>query len=142
MFRMSYTLIAAGLIFAGAAPSLAQDRSADLTFSGRSVAAGVGYTWGNGTLHFKGSNHRFAVSGLSVVDVGIAHIEAAGDVYNLKRVQDFPGNYVAADAGATVAGGAELTVLENQNGVRIYLRSITQGAKLSLAAEGVAVTLK
>jgi hypothetical protein len=142
MFRMPHALIVAGLILAGATPSLAQDRSADLTFSGGSVAAGVGYTWGDGTLHFKGSDYRFALNGLSVVDVGIAHIEAAGDVYNLRRIEDFSGNYVAADAGATVAGGGALTVLENQNGVRIFLRSTTQGAKLSLATEGVAVALR
>ena len=36
----------------------------------------------------------------------------------------------------------KIKVLENQNGVRIFLRSTTQGAKLSLATEGVAVALR
>ena len=84
----------------------------------------------------------FTVRGLSVVDVGLADIEGAGDVYNLRRVEDFPGNYVAAAAGATLAGGVNAAVLENQKGVRIYFHSTTQGLKLNLSANGVAVSLK
>lgn len=120
----------------------AQDRSADITFSGTGIAAGIGYTWGNGTLHFKGNDYRFTLNGLSVADVGIAHIEGAGDVYNLQRVEDFSGNYVAAGTGATVGGGGDLTALENQNGVRIFVRSTTQGLKFNLSAEGIQVALK
>jgi len=65
-----------------------------------------------------------------------------GDVYNLRRVEDFPGTYAAVAAGATVAGGGDLAVLQNQNGVQIYVHSTTQGLKLNLFANGVAVALK
>jgi hypothetical protein len=142
MNRMRSALLVAALTVGTIAPALAQDRSADITFSGTGIAAGVGFTWGDGTLHFKGSDYRFTANGLSVADVGIAHIEGAGDVYNLHRVEDFSGNYVAAGAGATMAGGGDLAVLENQKGVRIYLRSTTLGLKLNLSADGVRVALK
>jgi hypothetical protein len=142
MNRMRNILMVAALTLGTVVPAVAQDRSADITFSGTGIAAGVGFTWGDGTLRFKGHDYRFSVNGLSVADVGIARIEGAGDVYNLKRLEDFSGNYVAAGAGATVAGGADLAVLENQKGVRIYLRSTTQGLKLSLSADGIAVALK
>ena len=135
-------LMVAGVVLTVITPVLAQDRSADITFSGGSAAAGVGYTWGDGKLHFKGKEYPFTVHGLSVVDVGLAHIEGAGDVYNLRRAEDFSGNYVAADAGATVAGGGALAVLENQKGVRIYFHSTTQGLKLNLSPDGIAVSLK
>ena len=49
---------------------------------------------------------------------------------------------VLAGAGATVAGGGEVAVLENQKGVRILFHSTTQGLKLNLSADGVAVALK
>src|SRR5262249_45760161 len=128
---MRSTWVAVALTVGAMAPAIAQDRSADITFSGTGIAAGVGFTWGDGILHFKGDDHRFSVNGVSVVDVGIAHIEGAGDVYNLQRPEDFSGTYVAAGAGETLAGGADVAVLENQKGVRIYLRSTTQGLKLS-----------
>jgi hypothetical protein len=57
-------------------------------------------------------------------------------------MQDFPGTYVSASAGATVAGGGEVVALENQKGVRILFHSTTQGLKLNLSADGVAVALK
>jgi hypothetical protein len=34
-----------------------------------------------------------------------------GDVYHLKNVADFEGNYVKAAAGLTVAGGAAATTM-------------------------------
>jgi len=132
----------AGVVLTVITPVLAQDRSADITFSGGSVAAGAGYTCGDCKLHFKGKEYPFTVHGLSVVDVGVAHIEGAGDVYNLQRAEDFPGNYVAADAGATVAGGGALAVLENQKGVRIYFHSTTQGLTLNLSPDGIAVSMQ
>ena len=135
-------ILVAGLVLAVATPALAQERSADITYSGGGVAAGVGYIWGDGTLHFKGHDYRFSVNGLSVVDVGVARIDGVGDVYNLRRVEDFPGTYVAATGGATVAGGGELAVLRNQNGVQIYIHSTTQGLKLNLAANGISVALR
>jgi hypothetical protein len=134
--------MAAGLMLAFVTSAFALESSADITFSGGSVAAGVGYTWGDGVLHFHGKEYPFTVNGLSVVDVGLSHIEGAGDVYNLQHIEDFSGNYIAAAAGATVAGGGSVAVLENQKGVRISFHSTTQGLKLNLSANGVAVSLK
>jgi|UPI00064842CB hypothetical protein len=56
--------------------SFAQEApSANIAFSGGSVAAGVGYTWGSGTSLFKGKPHPFTASGLSVVDIGVNRID-------------------------------------------------------------------
>jgi hypothetical protein len=142
MKRIHRVLAVAGLTLVLAAPGFAENRSGDINVSGVSVAAGVGYTRGDGLLHFNGKVYPFAVNGLSVVDVGISHFDGVGDVYNLHRVQDFPGTYVSTGAGATVAGGGEVAVLENQKGVRIRFHSTTQGLRLNLSADGVAVALK
>ncbi len=122
--------------FAQSAPS------ATVTFSGGSVAAGVGYTWGSGTLTFQGQPYRFTVHGLSVADVGIAEIDGAGEVYNLKNTAAFAGTYFAAGAGATIAGGGSVGVLENQNGVIIHFHSTTAGLKFNLSASGISISLK
>ena len=142
MRQIHRLILVAGIALAAAPPTLAQDRSADITFSGGSLAAGVGCVWGDGTLHFRGRNCRFSIGGLNVVDIGVARIDGMGDVYNLQRIEDFPGTYVAAAAGASVAGGGDLAVLRNQNGVQIYVHSTTQGLKVDLSANGVAVALK
>ena len=121
----------------------AEDKpDATIKLSGGSVAAGVGYSWGSGTLEYKGKTYPVEVSGLSAGEVGASKIEASGSVYNLKKLDDFDGNYTAAGAGATVAGGASATAMKNQNGVTINLVSTTQGLKFSFAAGGVSLKIK
>ena len=77
------------------------------------------------------------MKGLSVGDVGVTKVEASGKVYNLSKLADFDGNYTAAGAGLTAAGGAGAAVMKNQNGVTVELVSTTQGAKVALGAGGV-----
>jgi len=119
-----------------------EDPSATLKLSEGQVALGVGWSWGKGVLTFKGEQHPFKVSGLSVGDVGITKAEAAGSVYHLKQLSDFNGNYAAAAAEATLGGGEGVTTMKNQNGVVINLKSTTQGVNIKLAPEGVKLTLE
>ena len=127
--------------FSGAAYAQSERPVATATFTGGSVAAGVGYTWGNGVLSFKGKNYPFTVQGLSVVDVGITHITGKATIYNLKTVDGFAGNYVAAGAGATLAGGGSVAIMQNQNGVIVHFTSTTTGLKLNLSGSGITVKL-
>jgi hypothetical protein len=77
-----------------------------------------------------------------VGDVGVANISASGKVFDLKKLEDFNGNYTAATAGATIGGGGAAAILKNQNGVKIELLSTTQGVKIAIAAEGVKMKIK
>jgi hypothetical protein len=114
---------------------------ATLALKGGSVAAGIGYTWGNGDLKYQNSSHRFSIKGVSVVDVGATNFSASGNVYNLKKLEDFSGNYAAAGAGITVAGGGTALYLKNEHGVVIKLIATDVGLKFTLSADGVHVVL-
>ena len=116
------------------------DATVDLT--GGSVAAGVGYVWGNGELTYKGQKHPFKLSGVSIVDVGAARIAASGVVYHLKNLSDFEGNYSAVTAGITIAGGGSAALLQNQHGVVIKLLSTTEGLRFNLSANGIDIKFK
>jgi hypothetical protein len=112
-------------------------------FSGGSVAAGIGYTWGSGTLTYKGKKYPITVSGLSAgASAGASSITASGSVYNLKKIEDFDGNYTAAATGATAGGGVGVVTMKNQNGVVIDSLATTRGLKLSLDAGGVNIKIK
>lgn len=112
-----------------------------VTFTGGAVAAGIGFQWGSGTLTYRGGQYPFRVRGMSVVDVGVARVSGTGTVRNLRSLSDFNGNYVAVATGATLAGGAGVSAMRNQNGVRIEGISTSQGARLTLAPAGVNITL-
>jgi hypothetical protein len=44
---------------------------ATLRFSGGSFAAGIGFSWGSGTLTYRGKSYPVKVKGLSVGKVGV-----------------------------------------------------------------------
>ena len=115
---------------------------ATLTFSGTSAAVGVGATWGNGTLHFRGKDYAFRLRGVNVADIGVTKISATGNVYNLARVVDFAGNYAAVSAGAALTGGGGETAMRNDRGVVVRLRADTEGVQLKAAVEGVVIELE
>jgi hypothetical protein len=114
---------------------------ATLTLKGGSVAAGIGYTWGHGELAYHNGSHGFSIKGVSVVDVGATDFSASGHVYNLTKLEDFSGNYVAAGAGITVAGGGAALYLKNEHGVVVKLIATDVGLKFTLSADGVHVAL-
>jgi hypothetical protein len=116
--------------------------SGKVSIASTSIAAGIGVSWGDGKLSFKGKDYPFSVDGLSLVDWGISKVNATGDVYNLTDVGKFAGTYVAAEAGLTLAGGMGGMVLRNANGVIMHLRSVSQGAQLQLGTSGLIIKMK
>jgi hypothetical protein len=130
------------LYAAGASAAVEAPTTGTVAMSGGSVAAGVGFNWGSGTLTYQGQQFPFKVNGLSIGDVGITDIQAAGTVSHLNQLQDFNGNYTAVQAGLTVAGGGDVMTMQNQNGVVLTLTSTTQGLDVDIGGGGVSITLK
>ncbi len=127
-----------------AAPASAEDKKVDATLklTEGSVAAGIGWSWGHGTLTYKGKSYRVKVDGLSIGEVGMTDVKAKGSVYNLKSLDDFNGVYAAGGAGATAGKGAGASALTNANGVSLLLTSVTKGASLKIAAEGIKLQIE
>ena len=138
--------VTAALLLAGGPPAHAKGKAkahpdATVSFEGGSVAAGIGYSWGSGTLHYQGKSYPLKVDGLSVGDVGVSKVNASGTVWHLKKLEDFPGTYTAASAGAAVAGGGGVAAMQNQNGVEIRAHATSKGLKLKLGVDGVKIDL-
>jgi hypothetical protein len=116
--------------------------SGSITVTATSAAVGIGWSWGSGTLTLlDGSEHKFKVSGLDVVAVGFKQATGVGKVYNMKKLEDFEGQYVKGAAAVTVGGGVGATSLRNDKGVVINITSVGEGVDFRLAASGVEVKL-
>jgi hypothetical protein len=137
LFLLAMTMLAT-TVLSGESPQ----PSGKVSIESKSIAAGIGVTWGDGKLSFKGKDYPFSIDGLTVVDFGISKASATGDVYNLTDVAKFPGTYVAAEAGFTLAGGVGGMVLRNQDGVVMHVRSTSRGARLQLGTSGLNIKLK
>ncbi len=122
-------------------PAAAANEVPDATveFSGGSIAAGIGYTWGTGMLVYQGRLFRLQVAGLSIADVGITSYTASGDVYNLKKPADILGTYSAVTTGATIGSGISGTTMQNENGVVIRMTATRAGLSLTMAPGGMTI---
>lgn len=150
--RTTLAIAAAGLLAASAAttpaafaqrdPGVSGPVTGSITLAAKGAAAGVGYTWGDGVLTYKGRKYPFSVSGITVADVGFSRITGHGRVYHLAKLQDFSGTYAAATGEATLGNGIGGQVLQNGNGVQIRIDQTTRGARLQGSADGIKLTLK
>ena len=113
---------------------------ATLRLSGGSCAAGIGFSWGSGTLTYKGKDYPVKVKGLSVGKVGITSSSAYGEIFNLKHLQDFNGHYnvgAAGTRGVTLGGGKSGTLMTNQAGVIVRISSTQKGVNVNATGGGV-----
>jgi len=144
--KIGLLLVVSGVITGFTQAASKQEKpEATLQLSGGSVAAGIGFSWGKGTLTYKGKAYPVSVNGLSLGKVGISGASAYGEVYNLKKLQDFNGHYHAGGAGrrgVTLASGRSATAMTNQAGVTVLLSSTQRGVDVNLGGAGVDMKLK
>ena len=92
-------------------------------------------------MTYQGKGYPFSISGLSAGGIGFDVAELSGEVFNLKNLEDFNGNYTSLAAGITVAGGGTAAAMRNQNGVVINVVATTQGLRFKLGVDGLKVEL-
>jgi len=111
-------------------------------FKTTSVGAGVGFSWGSGTLSFDGEKHQFGVKGVGLGDLGVAKLIGEGDVHGLDSIEQFAGTYVAVGAGAAAGPGGSTLSMRNEHGVTLTVRSSAEGARLNVGPQGLTIALK
>jgi hypothetical protein len=98
-------------------------------------------TLGGGKLTFEGKTHRLNIGGLGVGGMGASKFTASGDVYNLKKLSDFPGPFVEIRTGwALGEHGKGRMWLKNANGVLLSLKGSREGLQTATGAGGVVIT--
>ena len=125
--------------------SFAQAPDGTVKITSRMVAPGVGLSWGDGVLTYKGREipFTFQANGLfRDVDAAITAGELSGQVFNLKTIEDFVGNYQKVEAENSRSGAGTSATLKNQHGVVVNLTSTVAGRKFNLSREGLNIELK
>ena len=130
-----------GLLLVHPLALFAQTPDGVIELSGGSVAAGIGFSWGSGTLIFDGKRYPLKISGIRLASVGADQYTAAGSVEGLKTPQSINGIFTSIGAGLTLGGGGSVAALRNQNGVVIHLTSTSSGLSLSLDVGGMKIAL-
>ena len=115
--------------------------SGTIHWEGKEFMAILETQWGHGTLAFNGQVYKFKTSALGVGGYGGQKVSATGEVYNLKDIADFPGEYVEFRSGATGAKGVAYAYVQNDKGVTIHIKAKTEGVALTLGATGIKIRL-
>lgn len=74
----------------------------------------VGARWGEGTITLNdGTVHKISLSGAKVLEIGASEKQLGGTVYNLAKLEDFPGVFSGVGGGLAVGtkglGGVSMT---------------------------------
>jgi hypothetical protein len=115
--------------------------SATLNVRGKSVSAGIGFAWGEATLHYGGKTYPVRMDGVVTGAIGVASVEAIAQVYGLKQVEDLNGNFTALGMAGAIGKGAGAVALRNEKGVRIVVDFESAGVQLAIGPRGVTLSV-
>jgi hypothetical protein len=139
-------------------PAVAQDNTQscderDLVKAGTFKVIGkgggfiIGARWGSGVVTLDdGVSFFISFRGAKLFDIGAAELQLEGTVYNLDRIDDFPGTYLGVGGGLAAAtealGGVSIT-----NGKCVVLNGKPVGgdglrASMPLGPRGVTIKIE
>jgi hypothetical protein len=141
----SFLFTALAAVQANVAFAAAQTPDGTVKLTSRFVSPGIGLSWGNGVLTYKGQDYPFTFQAKGLfrdVDPAITAAELSGEVFDLNRVTVFNGTYHAVEAGSSDSGGGSRATMKNSNGVTVKITSTVEGRKFNLGRDGMSITLK
>jgi hypothetical protein len=144
MNRKLLGLIAGTILLLSNSLSAAEEPDGTIKIATRMVAPGIGLSWGDGVLTYKGQEipFTFQANGLfRNVEENITAAELSGQVFNLKSAADFSGNYQKVEAESSEGGGTRAT-MKNEKGVVVNLVSTVAERKFNLSREGLKIEIK
>src|SRR5690349_25061913 len=118
MSRKLLGLIAGTILLLSNSLSAAEEPDGAIKITTRMVAPGIGLSWGDGILTYKGQEipFTFQANGLfRNVDENITAAELSGEVFNLQSPADFSGNYQKLDEKDADTGSS--ATMKNEKGV-------------------------
>lgn len=111
-------------------------------FSKKGLGLLLGGSAGGGRIRFMGDDHTFRMTGVSIgVLGGIGETRMSGEVYGLKALADFAGQYSQSNAGISAIVGGGGVWLENDKGVKMHLKAENTGVGINLSVGTVEVKL-
>jgi hypothetical protein len=132
---------AAGRLTAVPSDSGAHRRDGAVAIAATSRESGETVHWEKGALTRGAEVTAFTVRGLEVGASGFEDLVVVGDVYDLDRPEQFAGTYERVVAEIAPADDSPATLLGNEHGVLLLLRSADGESAVGPGPEGVVVEL-
>jgi hypothetical protein len=133
------------LLMCNIAPVFAQVADGTVKITARTASEGVGLSWGEGVLTYKGRDYPFTFNANGLfrnVDPNIAAKELSGEVFNLKSLGIFSGVYSLVQEDVSKDDSGSRATMKNLDGVVIHVSSSAKGRKFNLSRDGMKIELK
>jgi outer membrane immunogenic protein len=133
------------LLLAHISATAAQVPDGTVKITRRTISPGIGVEWGQGLLTYNGRDYAFSYRAGGTfrhVDTEMTAVELAGQVFNLKTLEDFSGRYHKVESEGPATGGGSRVTMKNQKGVVVNVVSPIEARKFDLTREGLDVELK
>ncbi len=112
-------------------------KSGTIVATAKSIGFIAGIRWGGGEVTLNnGQKFRFKFKGLKILDTGAAVTDFVGEVYNLKKVEDFIGVYYGASSSLKIIKGKGEVVVNNSKCVVVKAKASGMGLQMSAPAPG------
>ena len=104
----------------------------------------LGGDMGGGVVVMGDESRSFKTTGIKLGGIGIHKLHLIGNVYDLKKIEDFAGVYATFQFGATLGYASKNSLwLKNDKGVKINLKSSgAEGVSLAIGVEGLDIIMK
>lgn len=103
----------------------------------------VGGGAGSGVLTYRGRNHPFRITGVSLgITAGATAGRLDGWASGIRDIGDFAGTYASVGGGAALVGGVNGVHLRNEKGVTMVLQGPKAGVEFAANLSRVTISLK
>lgn len=119
-------------------------KSGNVVIDETQVSLILGGDMGGGIVVMGDESRSFKTTGIKLGGIGVHKLHLIGNVYDLKKMEDFAGIYATFQMGATL-GYADKNALwlKNDKGVKINLKSSgAEGVSLAIGVEGLDIIMK
>jgi len=137
--------IAGLLLTTSVSSTVAETPDGTIEITSRMVAPGIGLSWGDGVLTYKGQTYPFTFQANGLfrdVDPKLTAAELSGQVFNLKSPEDFAGHYHKVEGKNVESSVGSSATIKNEKGATVSLVSTVAGRKFNLSREGLNIELK
>lgn len=144
LIKIVSTLFLSAMLLTSTAFASDPVKSGSVVIDETQVSLILGGDMGGGIVVMGDESRSFKTTGIKLGGIGVHKLHLIGNVYDLKKMEDFAGIYATFQLGATL-GYADKNALwlKNDKGVKINLKSSSaEGVSLAIGVEGLDIIMK
>ncbi len=118
-------------------------KSGSVTIDETQISLIIGGDMGGGIVVMGEESRSFKTTGIKLGGLGVHKLHLVGNVYDMKKIEDFAGVYASFQFGGTLGYDSSNSLwLKNTKGVKMNLKAVGgEGVSLAIGVEGLNISM-